>query len=114
MKTELLLTKLTPEATKGLLDVGPVKRAAYFRSVVEGMGGTVLSYFIASGGEWDLVAIVEYPDDHRGNPAGFLIGQATGAWVKSINVPLYRPEEIQAALATATSLSRPGDEPVSG
>ena len=109
MGVELLLVKLTPKATKGLLDVGPVKRAEYFRGVVEAGGGKVLSYYLASGGEWDIVAIVDSPSDDR-NPAGFLKGQAAGQWVRNLSVNLYRPEEVEAALGSATYVHAPGAE----
>ena len=42
MALALGMTKYTPAATKALIAEGPVARAAYFKRVIEGMGGKVL------------------------------------------------------------------------
>jgi uncharacterized protein with GYD domain len=108
------MTKFTPEATKALIAEGPVARAAYFSRLLEGIGGRVLGYYFAEGPDFDVLALVDLPDDLRMNVAA---AAAVGAlnWstgmAESMRVTwLTTPEEFEAALKTATGLAAPGKE----
>src|SRR4051812_4904143 len=59
MALALVLGKLSPEATKGLLKQGLAAREEYFRSIAEPRGVKVHGYYFAEGGEWDVVVLVE-------------------------------------------------------
>jgi uncharacterized protein with GYD domain len=108
------MTKLTPEATRALIAEGPVARAAYFKRLMEGIGGKVLGYYFAESSEFDILALVDLPDELRAKTAASV---ATGAlnWstgmAEKIRVTwLTTPEEFEAALKTATGLAAPGKE----
>ena len=110
MTLALALVKLSPQATKGLVEEGPAARAEYYRKTMEAAGSNVLGYYIAEGGEWDVVILVDFADDQLGarGVATILSTQATGLWAKSQMIRLHNPEDVQAALAHATPLRHPG------
>ena len=111
MPLVLALAKLSPDATRGLVDQGPVARAEYFKETVEGTGNKVIGYYLAEGGEWDVVVLVDFAEDQVGAPgvATMLPTQAaSGIWMKTQQIRLYTPEEVQAALGAATTLRPPG------
>ena len=70
MALVLGMTKYTPEATKALLAEGPTARAAYFTKTIEAVGGKVLGYYFAEGADFDVVALLELPDEERSSVAG--------------------------------------------
>jgi uncharacterized protein with GYD domain len=110
MALALGLAKLSPEATKGLIEEGPVARAEYFRKVMEGAGGKVLGYYLAEGGDWDVVSLVDLPETQVGpsGVAAILSTQANGLWARNHMIRLYTPEEVQSALTAVTALRLPG------
>ena len=108
----LTLTKLTPEATKGLLRVGPVAREQYLRETVTKLGGTLVNVYFTEGGDFDIMAIVELPDDLANLPgfsiAQMLATQAAGLYASWRAIRLYTPADVQTALAKAVALTLPG------
>lgn len=108
------LAKYTPEATKALIEEGPVARAAYFKALIEGRGGQVLGYFFAEGSEADVVSLMALPDEMRADPAANIATQAlnwSAGWAESIRVIwLSTPEAFEAALTAATGVAAPGNE----
>jgi len=108
------MTKFTPEATKALIAEGPVARAAYFKRLMEGLGGKVLGYYFAEGPQFDVVAVIDLPDEMRSQVAtGVAIGALNWAsgMAESMQVTwLTTPEEFEAALKTAPGLAAPGNE----
>ena len=113
MALALGMTKYTPAATKALIAEGPVTRAAYFKRVIEGMGGKVLGYYFAEGPDVDVVALVDVPDDQRSIATAVVFGALnwSSGMAESLRVAwLTTPEEFEAALKTVSGLAAPGEE----
>ena len=113
MALALGMTRYTPAATKALIAEGPVARAAYFKRVIEGMGGKVLGYYFAEGPDVDVVALVDVPDDQRSIATAVAFGALnwSSGMAESLRVTwLATPEEFEAALKTASGLAAPGEE----
>jgi uncharacterized protein with GYD domain len=109
MALTLVLGKLSPEATKGLLKEGLAAREDYFRGLAEARGMKVHGYYFAEGGEWDVVVLGETNEDAEaaGVAATFSV-QATGMYANYRAIRLHAPADVDAALADAISLRAPG------
>jgi uncharacterized protein with GYD domain len=110
----LSMTKYTPEATKALVAEGPTARAAYVSKVVEALGGKVRGYYFAECPDFDVVALVEVPDEMRASVAGSIAVGAlnwSSGMAESLRIAwLTTPEEFEEALKTATGVAAPGEE----
>lgn len=108
----LTLTKLTPKATKGLLQIGPVAREQYLREAVEKMGSKLVTMYYTEGGDFDVLAIVEIPDELANMPgfsiAQMLATQAAGLYASWRAIRLYSAADVELALAKAVALTLPG------
>ena len=92
MALTLVLGKLSPEATKGLLAQGLAAREKYFRGLVEPTGMKVHGYYFAEGGEWDVVVLVETNEDAAGSSVAATFSvQATGMYTSLSGDPTLRP-----------------------
>jgi uncharacterized protein with GYD domain len=112
MTIMLGMGKFSAEATKGLLDMGPVKREEYFRQQVEGSGQKVLAYFLVEGGEYDVITLIDTgtADDGPSSVATSLQGQAAGSWTCARRYRLHTTQDVEAALASAVKLQLPAKE----
>jgi uncharacterized protein with GYD domain len=109
MALALVLGKLSPEATKGLLKQGLAAREEYFRGLAEPRGVKVHGYYFAEGGEWDVVVLVETNEDaEAGAVAATFSVQATGMYTNYRAIRLFSPAEVDAALANAMAIRAPG------
>ncbi|MDH4076120.1 MAG: GYD domain-containing protein, partial [Acidimicrobiia bacterium] len=63
MSLVLIMAKLTPQAMQAWHEQGVTKRAADVSAMMESIGGSVVSYYAADGGEWDNVGVFQFPDD---------------------------------------------------
>jgi len=109
MPLTLVLGKLSPEATKGLLAEGLAAREEYFRGLVEPRGMKVHGYYFAEGGEWDVVVLVETNDDAAGSSVAATFSvQATGMYTSYRAIRLFAPGDVDTALADAVALRAPG------
>ena len=109
MALTLVLGKLSPEATKGLLNQGLAAREEYFRGLAEPRGIKVLGYYFAEGGEWDVVVLLETNEDAEASGvAATFTTQATGMYTTYRAIRLYSPDEVDAALGNAIPLRAPG------
>ena len=109
MPITLVLGKLAPEATKGLLAEGLAAREEYFRGLVEPTGMKVHGYYFAEGGEWDVVILVETNDDAAGTSVAATFSvQATGMYTSIRAIRLFAPGDVDTALANAVALRAPG------
>lgn len=68
------------------------KRAKAFKDMVEGMGGKVHNVFWTLG-QYDLVAIVEAPDDQTA--AALAVKQASLGNIRALTMPAFEMDEIQ-------------------
>ena len=84
----------------------PQDRAESVRPAIEQLGGKLEAFYFAFG-EYDVIAIVEMPDNV--SVAGFAIAAAAGGAVKSIRtIPLMTTQEgMQAMQRAAESSYRP-------
>ena len=71
MPTYVNLVKWTDQGIKNYKD--SPSRAADFAKLVESLGGRVRE-LLWTAGEYDLVAIIEFPDDETGVAAGLRVG----------------------------------------
>jgi hypothetical protein len=106
--------KLTPEATRDLIAEGPVERAAYFDSWVQGLGGKLLGYYFAENSEIDIVTLMELPDEMRASAA-----RSMATWASNWSTGMSRhlevtwlatPEELSAGLGATGEIATPGHE----
>jgi len=88
----------TPEAWKGLIKK-PEDRTKAIRPVIEKLGGSLESAWFAFG-DYDLVLIVEFPDNV--NAAAFSLAAAAGGAVRGIKTtPLLAISEGIGAMKLA-------------
>ncbi len=93
------MAKLTPEAVKTWHSEGLTKRAAEVSAAMESIGGGVVGYYAADGGEWDSIAIFQLPD---GWGTGAMVSffqkaYCAGAHVRLQHIHLATAEEVDAA-----------------
>ena len=81
------------------LTKNPEDRTAPVRKVIEGLGGKLIALFLAFG-EYDVVALVEMPDNV--SAAAFSIAGAAGGAIKNVKTtPLMTTEDGIAAMRKA-------------
>jgi uncharacterized protein with GYD domain len=94
----LVQTAYTPESWEKMIK-SPQDRVDAVRPAIEGMGGRIDAGYI-SFGEYDLAAIVEFPDNV--SAAAFSISVASKGGVKTFKTtPLMTPAEAQEAMKKA-------------
>ena len=94
-----------PAGVQGLLSEGGTKRRETATQAIEGVGGTVESFYYAFG-DTDVYAIVDAPDNATITSVSLTLN-ATGA-VSIETVPLITPEEVDAAVAMQVDYRPPG------
>lgn len=98
MSLVLIMAKLTPQAVQAWHEQGVTKRAAEVSAMMESIGGSVVSYYAADGGEWDNVGVFQFPDDwgHAAMIRFLHRAYSAGAHVKLQHIYLATPEEVDA------------------
>jgi uncharacterized protein with GYD domain len=98
----LVQTAYTPDSWATMV-MNPQNRAEAVRPAVEGLGGKIVGAWL-SFGEYDLVAVCEFPDNVTA--AAFSISVAGAGSVKAFKTtPLMTMDEAVAALSKAGSSS---------
>ena len=98
MPNYLLQVSYTPEAFAAMIK-HPQNRAEAVRKPIEKLGGKEVGFWFAFG-EYDVVAIMEMPDDTHA--AAFALAAAAGGACKAVKTtPLLSVEEELAALKLA-------------
>jgi uncharacterized protein with GYD domain len=98
----LVQTAYTPEAWATMIK-NPQDRIAAVRPAVESVGGTIDEGFL-SFGEYDLVAIVEFPDNVAA--AAFSLVSTSGGALKAFKTtPLLTLAEAQDAMKKAGTVT---------
>ena len=105
MAKYLVKGSYTAEGTKGLLKEGGSKRKAQVNAMVEGLGGTVESFYYALGAT-DVYVIVDIPDSVSAVAVSLAVN-STGA-VELSTTPLFTVEEMDEACAKTVSYRAPG------
>ncbi len=97
----LVQTAYTPEAWATMIK-NPQDRVALVRPAIERVGGTIDAGYL-SFGEYDLVAIVEFPDNAAA--AAFSVATTSKGALKSFKTtPLLTMAEAQDAMKKAGSV----------
>ncbi len=94
----LIQAAYTPEAWAAMVK-NPQSRAEAVRPIIEGLGGKLLSIYLALG-EYDVVGLVEYPDN--ASAAAFSMAASAGGALKAVKTtPLMTTEEAVEAMRKA-------------
>ena len=105
MAKYMLQATYTRSGAAGLMKEGGTSRRAALTATIEGVGGSVESFYYAFG-KPDLVMIVNLPDDATAAAVSMAIG-AAGALDISATV-LVTPETIDEAIAKEVPYRVPG------
>ena len=98
MAKYLIQTAYTPEAWKAMIG-SPQDRLEKVRPAIEKLGGSLETGYLAFG-EYDLVAVVDFPDNQ--SAAAFAVSVAAGGSVKAFKTtPLMTMDEAVAAMEQA-------------
>jgi len=93
------------EGLKGLLNEGGTKRRETVAKAIEGMGGTLESFYYAYG-DYDVVGIADMPDNVS-SVAFSLMVNASGV-INAKTTVLLTPEEIDQATKKTVEFRPPG------
>ncbi len=94
----LIQAAYTPEGWAGLVKA-PQDRAKAVRPIVARLGGKLTAFYL-SFGEYDIVGLVEFPDN--ASAAAFSIAAAAGGAIKSVQTtPLMTVQEGMEAMRKA-------------
>jgi uncharacterized protein with GYD domain len=105
MPKYLVYGSYSAEGAKGVLKNGGTARANAVRQAVEGMGGTMESFYFAFGKE-DAIVLVDLPDNVAAAALGLTVS-STGLAATRTTV-LLTPEEIDQSAALTVSYTPPG------
>ena len=93
------------EGLKGLLKEGGSKRRETVAQVIEGMGGTLESFYYAFG-DYDVVGVAEMPDN--ASSAAFSMMLNASGVINAKTTVLLTPEEIDQATKKTVDYRPPG------
>ncbi len=103
MHRYVVLFKYGDNAVKAMTE-NPQDRSVQGAKATEGFGGKQLAFYIfPEGGEFDGMAIAEFPDDVSAEGLALLV-RATGNFTKFQTSPLMTAEEFKAAMEKAKSV----------
>jgi uncharacterized protein with GYD domain len=105
MPKMMIKASYNPEGTRGLLKEGGSARVNAVRKLIEGMGGTLESFYFAYG-EADAYLIVDLPDEASGLAVSMAVN-ASGA-VRLATIPLITAEQVDAAAKKTVAYRPPG------
>ena len=98
MSLYMFQASYTAQAIKALVD-NPQNREEAARTVIEAVGGKLLSMYFCFGSA-DVIAIIEAPDD-KTMAAGTMAIGASGAFSSGATTSLMTPGEAMEAMQTA-------------
>jgi uncharacterized protein with GYD domain len=101
----LLEVNYTLDGIKAVKAGGGGARVAAATELIEGLGGTLESFYFAFG-DTDVYAIGDFPDSVSAAAAALAVSAGGGATVRT--VALLSPADIDAAAATKTAYRPPG------
>ena len=105
MAKYLIAASYTLEGVKGLQSKGGSSRRDAVRAAVEGVGGTLESFYFGFG-DHDAYVTVDLPDNESAAAIALTVNAAGGATTKTIT--LLTPEEVDAAAQRSVDYRRPG------
>jgi uncharacterized protein with GYD domain len=102
----LIVAKYTADGVKGLMSGGGgTARRDAAKNAIEGVGGTMESFYYAFG-EDDVFVTVDVPDDEAAAALAFAVGASGLLRVRT--VVLLTPEQIDAAVSRQVQFRGPG------
>jgi uncharacterized protein with GYD domain len=105
MAKYLLKASYTTDGVKGVLKDGGSGRRAAVEQTVQGLGGSLESFYFAFG-DTDAYVVVDLPDNATATAVSLVVNAAGGAQVTT--VPLLTPEEADEATKKSVEYRPPG------
>ena len=105
MPKYLLNVNYTLEGARGLLKDGGTVRRKVVDDLVEGLGGTVESFYFCFG-KYDVIVIVDLPDNEAVTAASLTVGAAGAAEVQTTT--LLSPADVDQAVKRRVEYTAPG------
>jgi len=105
MPKYLIKANYTLEGLKGVRTKGAKSRADAVDNMVNGMGGTVESFYFAFG-DADVYVVADLPDDESAAAVAFTVSAAGGATTSTVK--LLTVEQADAALGLSVDYVPPG------
>lgn len=105
MPKYLLEVDYTLDGIKGVKSAGGSARVAAATELIEGLGGTIESFYFAFGAT-DVYVIADFPDNESAAAAALTVCAGGGATART--VVLLTATEVDAAAAKETTYRPPG------
>jgi uncharacterized protein with GYD domain len=105
MPKYLIQASYVGEGLKGLLKEGGSSRRATVEKVIQGLGGTLESFYYAFG-EDDVLGVGEFPDN--ATAAAFSMAINASGTIKARTTVLMTPEEVDEAARKSVDFRPPG------
>jgi uncharacterized protein with GYD domain len=96
MPKYLAKARFSSEGLKGLRSAGAASREEMNRIAVQSLGGTLEAFYFAFG-EFDMYAIIDFPDDEAAAAASLAVNTVGAVQVEVVK--LLTPRQVDAALA---------------
>jgi len=106
MAKYMIKVSYSVEGAQGLIEEGGSSRKAMVAKMLEGMGGSLESFYF-SFGEDDAYVIVDVPDSVTAVAVSLAVNSAGGAGLATI--PLITAEEMDEACRKTVSYRPPGE-----
>ena len=106
MSKLLIKASYSTEGLKGVMKAGGTSRVKAVQHAVEGVGGTLESFYFAFGTD-DVFVTVDVPDHTAAMAMAVTIG-STGALDKYETVVLMEPAEVDKAMNVTVDYAPPG------
>jgi uncharacterized protein with GYD domain len=101
----MLKARYTEEGVKGVAKGGGSARRAAVQETLEGLGGSLESFYFAFGPH-DAFVIADLPDNTTAAAIALTVGASGAASVETVT--LLTPEEVDAAAEKSVDYSPPG------
>jgi uncharacterized protein with GYD domain len=105
MPKYLIQSTYTREGAEGIRSKGGIARRDAITNMARSLGGELEAYYF-SFGEYDVLAILDLPDDEAAAAVAMVVDAAGGATART--TVLLTPEQIDEASRRATEYRPPG------
>jgi uncharacterized protein with GYD domain len=105
MPKYLVQASYTPEGLQGVRKEGGTARRTATRTLIEGLGGQMESFYFAFGTD-DVIIVADLPDNRTAAAVGLAVN-AEGH-IRSRTTVLITPEELDEAAKTSVNFHAPG------
>jgi uncharacterized protein with GYD domain len=105
MPKYLVQASYTSDGAKGILAKGGSSRPEAVKHMIEGLGGSMESFYFAFG-DADAYVVADLPDNVSATAVALAVN-STGA-VAAKTIVLVTPEEVDAAIQKAAEYTPPG------